>query len=96
MKCDFGDTSSETKQQLVLATSSNKLRRCCFHNPEITLENLLTYAKTFKYAESQAEEIERMSKDVTDVNLKRKSKKQNKTDKRAKDIGKDKYFGKKN
>ena len=74
-------------------TSSNKLRRYCFCNPEITLPNLLTHAKTLEVAESQAEEIEKMSKDVEDVNLTRKSKKQSKTDERAKDIGKGKYFG---
>ena len=51
MKCDFGDTNNEIKQQLTLATSSNKLRRYCFRNPEITLENLLTYKKTLEDAE---------------------------------------------
>ena len=92
LKCD---TNSEIKQQLILATSSNKLRRYCFRNPEITLKNLLVYAKNLKDAECQTEEIEKMSKDVADVNLTRKSKKQNKTDKRAKYIGKSKYFGRK-
>ena len=85
LKCGFGDTNNEIKQQLILAASSNKLRGYCFNNPEITLENLLTYSKTLEDEESQAEEIEKMSKDVEDVNLTRKSKKQNKTDKRAKD-----------
>ena len=95
LKCDFGDTNSEIKQQLILATNSNKLRRYCFRNPGITLENLLTYARTLEDAESQAEEIEKMSKDVEDVNLTRKSKKQNKADERATEIGKDRYFGRK-
>ena len=95
LKCDFGDTNSEIKQQLILATNSNKLRRYCFRNPDITLENLLTYAKTLEDAVSQAEEIEKMSKDVEDVNFTRKSKKQNKADKGAKEIGKGGYFGRK-
>ena len=95
MKCDFGDTNSEIKHQLILATNSNKLRRYCFHNPDITLENLLTYTKTLEDAESQAEEIETMFKDVEDVNFTRKSKKQNKADEGAKEIGKSGYFGKK-
>ena len=69
LKCDFGDTNSEIKQQLILATNSNKLSRYCFRNPDITLENLLTYAKTLEDAESQAEEIEKISKDVEDVNF---------------------------
>ena len=69
MKCDFGDTNSEIKQQLILVTSSNKLR-FCLCNPE-------TYAKNLEDAEIQAEEIEKTSKDVEDLNLTRKSKKQN-------------------
>ena len=83
MKCDFGDTNSEIKQQVILATNSNKLRRYCFRNPDITLENLFTYAKTLEDAEGQAEEIENMSKDVEDINLTRISKKQNKTDEKS-------------
>ena len=95
LKCDFGDTNSEIKQQLILATNSHKLRRYCFRNPDIKLENILTYAKTLKDAESQAEEIEKMSKDVEDVNFTRKSNKQNKADEEAKEIGKGGYFGRK-
>ena len=95
MKCNFGDTNSGIKQQLILATNSNKLRRYCFRNSDITLENLLTYAKTLEDVESQAEEIEKMSKDVEDVNLIRKSKKQNKVDERVTEIGKGRYFGRK-
>ena len=71
-------------------TSSNKLRHYCFHNPQLKMENLLTYAKTLDDAESQAEEIEKMPKDLKDVNLTRKSKKQSKTNQRPKDIGKGK------
>ena len=88
MKCDFGDTNSEIKQQLILATDSNRLRCYCFRNPDIILENVLTYAKTLEDAESQAEEIEKMSKDVEDVNFTRKSKKQNKADEAAEEISK--------
>ena len=95
LKCDFGDTNSEIKQQLILATNSNKLRRYCFRNPDIVLENVLTYAKTLEDAESQAEKIEKMSKDVEDLNFPRKSKKQNKADEGAKEIGKGGYFGRK-
>ena len=93
--CDFGDTNSEIKQKFMLATNSNKLRRYCFRNPDITSENLLTYAKTLENADSQAEEIEKMSKDVEDVNFTIKSKKQSKADEGAKEIGKGGYFGRK-
>ena len=79
----------------MLAINSKKLRHYCFRNPDIKLENFLTYAKTLEDAECQAEEIGKMSKDVEDVNLARKSKKQSKADERAKDMGKDKYFGRK-
>ena len=95
MKWDIGDVNSEIKQQLIFSTNSNNLRRYCFCNPDITLENSSTYAKTLEDAESQAEEIEKMSKDVEDVNFTRKSKKQNKADEGAKEIGKDGYFGRK-
>ena len=76
-------------------TSSNKLRQYCFHNSQLRMKHLLTYAKTLDDAESQAEEIEKMPKDVKDVNLTRKSKKQSKTNQRPKDIDKGKYFGRK-
>ena len=95
MNWDFGDVNSEIKQQLIFSTNSNNLRRYCFCNPDITLENSSTYAKTLEDAESQAEEIEKMSKDVEDVNFTRKSKNQNKADEGAKEIGKDGYFGRK-
>ena len=49
-------------------TSSNKLRRYCFRNPEIALGNLLAYAKSLEDAESRAEEIKKMLKHVEDVN----------------------------
>ena len=94
LKCDFGDTNSEIKQQLILATNINKLRNY-FRNPGLILENLLTYEETLEDTESQAEEIEKMSKDVEDVNFTRKSKKQNKADEGAKEIGKGEYFAKK-
>ena len=93
LKCYFGDTNSKIKQHLILATNSSKLTRYCFLNPDILLENLLTYAETLEDAESQAEEIEKMSKDVEDVNLTRKSKKQNEADEKATEIGKGRYFG---
>ena len=93
---DFGDTNSEIKQQLILVTSSKKVRRYCFHNPETTLKNLLRERLDEDAdAESQAEEIEKIPKDVEEVNLTRKSRKQNQTEESSKDIGKGKYFRRK-
>ena len=71
LKYDFGDTNNEIKQQLTLAINSNKLRRSSFCNPDITLENVLTHAKTLEDADSQAEEIENMYKDLEDINITR-------------------------
>ena len=84
LKQDFGDTNGEIKQQLILPTNSNKLGHYSFCNPDITLEKFLTYTKTLEYTERQADEIEKMSKYVEDVNLTRKSKKKNKADEIAK------------
>ena len=84
LKCEFGDTNNETKQQLILVTSSSKLRRYCFCNPEITLEIYELMQGLQRTQESQAEETEKISKDVEDVNLTKKSKKQSKTDERVK------------
>ena len=50
--CDFGDTNSEIKQKFMLATNSNKLKRYCFRNPDITSENLLTYTDFRKCRQS--------------------------------------------
>ena len=95
LKCDFGNKNSKVKQQLLLATSSNTLRRYCFRNGKLTLGNLLTYVKTLEDAEYQIEVIKKMSKDIEDVNLIIKSNKQNKTDETTKDIGKGKHSGRK-
>ena len=60
VKCDFGENlNNEIKQQMILATTSNQLRRYCFQNPDITLEEFLTYARTLEDAESKAAEVDK-------------------------------------
>ena len=86
-KCDFGASlESEIKQQIILATTSNKLRRYCFRNQEIPLQKLLLHGKSLADAESQAEEIE-----VADVNLTRRRFTKTKTE----DFGKNNKQGRK-
>ena len=45
-KCNFTDINRELKQQIELNTINNKLRRFSFRNPEKSLEDLLTEAKS--------------------------------------------------
>ena len=60
MKCNFGaNLENEIKQQLILATTSNKLRQHAFRNPELTLENFLIFAKNLEDTTRQAGEVEK-------------------------------------
>ena len=60
VKCDFGENlDNETKQQMILATTSTQLRRYCFQNPDITLEEFLTYVRTLEDAECKAAEVDK-------------------------------------
>ena len=72
VKYDFGATlDTEIKQQIILATSNNKLRRYRFRNQDIKLQQLLLHVKSLEDAESQATEIEKITKNVATVNLAR-------------------------
>ena len=44
---------------MILATTSTQLRRYCFQNPDITLEEFLTYARTLEDAECKAAEVDK-------------------------------------
>ena len=58
VKCNFGENlSNEIKQQMILTTTSNQLRRFSFRNPDITLEEFLTYPRILEDAESKAAEV---------------------------------------
>ena len=72
VKYDFGATlDTEIKQQIILATNNNKLRRYRFRNQDIKLLQLLLHVKSLEDAESQATEIEKITKNVAAVNLAR-------------------------
>ena len=69
VKCDFGATlDTEIKEQIISATSNNQLRRYCFHNQVVTLQQLLLLVKSLEDAESQVREIEKMTENVGAVN----------------------------
>ena len=68
--CDFGATlDTGTKQQIILATN-NKLRRYCFRNQDVTLQQLLIHAKSLEDAESQ----KTLTENVAATNLTRQRK----------------------
>ena len=57
--CEFGEYQQrEIKSQIELGTSNRMLRRYSFRNPSISLDDLLTYARTFDETERQARGIE--------------------------------------
>ena len=57
-KCNFGgNLDIEIKQQIILSTTRNKLRRYAFTNPEITLQQILTHGKNLEDITKQSEEI---------------------------------------
>ena len=51
--------NNEIKQQMILATTSDQLRRYCFRNPDITLEEFLPYARTLEDAKSKAAKVDK-------------------------------------
>ena len=68
VKCDFGATLDiEIKQQIIIAINNNKLRRYCFRNQDVTLQQLLLHAKSLEDTESHAREIEKMTENVAAV-----------------------------
>ena len=72
VKCDFGAAlNTEIKQQIILATNNNKLRRYCFRNQDVTLQQLPLHAKSLEDAENQAREIEKTTENVAAINLTR-------------------------
>ena len=52
-------SEQEIKQQIILTTNNNKLRRYAFQNPTLSLKDLLTYGKSLKEIDNNTEEMER-------------------------------------
>ena len=72
VKCDFGATLDiGIKEQIILATENNKLRRYCFRNQDVTLQQLLLHIKSLEDAEIQGREIAKITENVVAVNLTR-------------------------
>ena len=53
LKCEFADKDKEIKQQIELSTNISKLRKYSFQNPNQTLQDLLTIAKSFELMDNQ-------------------------------------------
>ena len=57
-RCNFTDVNKNIKTQLILGTTSQKLRKYCFSNKEVTLQNILVRGKLYEDVEFQSKEIE--------------------------------------
>ena len=78
------------KQQMILATTSNKCRRHAFRNPELTLENFLNFAKNLEDTARQAEEVEKqLPEELNRLKFAQRSDKRKDT---AKDFGKKSFY----
>ncbi len=63
--CEFGDNKEkEIKAQIELGTSNKKLRRYLFRTPNLTLTQLLDYARTLHETEQQAKSIEATNRNI--------------------------------
>ena len=58
-KCGFTDLIREIKQQVELATCSSKLRRYSFQNPDKSLSELSTIAKSFEDMKIYVDKVEK-------------------------------------
>ena len=58
-KCGFADLNREIKQQLELATCSNKIRRYSFQNHDKSLSELLKIAKSFEDMKIYVDKVEK-------------------------------------
>ena len=54
LHCEFTNLDREIKSQTELGTNCKKLRRYAFRNPDLKLEDLLLYGRTFQQSEIHA------------------------------------------
>ena len=54
---EFHYVERELKSQIELGTTNNKVLRYAFRSPDLTLEDLLLYARTLEHTELQAKDI---------------------------------------
>ena len=59
-KCGFEKRlEQEIKHQITLRTNNNKLRRCAFKNPTLSLKDMPTYGNSLEEIDNKTEEMER-------------------------------------
>ena len=56
--CEFHDVERELKSQIELGTTNKRVQRYAFRSPDLTLEDLLLYARTLEHTALQAKDIE--------------------------------------
>ena len=74
--CEFIDTDSEIKAQLIQSCTSSRLHRRALREPEMSLEAMLNFGRTLEISEQQAEGIEQGATAAVNV-LEHKHKPQN-------------------
>ena len=57
-RCNFENKGKHTKTQLILGTHSQKLRKFCFTNPTVSLEEVVNRGTLFEEVDEQADVVE--------------------------------------
>ena len=66
--CEFVDLNRELKSQVIFGSVSRRVRRKALQEHGLTLNDLLTYARTIETSEQQAVSMEQNNKDIITVN----------------------------
>ena len=61
--CEFVDLNRELKSQVIFGCVSRRVRRKALQEHGLTLNNILTYARTIETSEQQAVSLEQNNKD---------------------------------
>ena len=73
-RCDFENEDKHIKTQLTLETHSQKLRKFCFSNPTLSLEEVVNIEKFFEEVDEQTGVVED-SQSINEIkNLEKKEK----------------------
>ena len=64
-RCNFENKGKHTKTQLILGTHSQKLRKFCFTNPTVSLEEVVNRGTLFEKVDKQTGAVEDKSKVLT-------------------------------
>ena len=63
--CNFTETSSEIKSQLIAGSINDKITRKGLSEPDLSLDKLLQFAKTLELTDSQNKAVRRTSQTTT-------------------------------